>query len=236
MTLNEIAYNILNSLRGGRSSHDEHISIDQIKFNIKHYRAMLIRRDFARNGIVTRHLEQDLGCLKLIQVDASKCCSLPSECVVYRTELKVPKTVRFNFKDAITYIGDISGKSNIPIVDSHMVEFLPWDKYTKNKYKAYMIQDYIYVYNADGLEYINVRGVFEDPEDLRIFDCGDAGGCYDDGVTPFPIPMDMVQGITQSLMSGELRLMAGTFSDTENNRAQDDKTIGGGAPPQQPKE
>ena len=117
-----------------------------------------------------------------------------------------------------------------------MVEFLPWDKYTKNKYKAYMIQDYIYVYNADGLEYINVRGVFEDPEDLRIFDCGDAGGCYDDGVTPFPIPMDMVQGITQSLMSGELRLMAGTFSDTENNRAQDDKTIGGGAPPQQPKE
>ena len=58
MTLNEIAYNVLNLVRGGRSNHDEHISLDQIKFNIKHYRAMLIRRDFARNGIVTRHLEE----------------------------------------------------------------------------------------------------------------------------------------------------------------------------------
>ena len=72
MTFNEIAYNILNLVRGGRSSHDEHISLDQIKFNIKHYRAMFIRRDFARNGLITRHLEQDLGCLELEKVDASK--------------------------------------------------------------------------------------------------------------------------------------------------------------------
>tara|TARA_R110002110_G_scaffold22083_4_gene86525 strand:- start:3117 stop:3713 length:597 start_codon:yes stop_codon:yes gene_type:complete len=195
---------------------------------------MLIRRDFARNGMVTRHLEQDLGCLKVIQVDASKCCNLPSECVVVRTELKIPRTVRFNFTDAITYVGDISGKSNIPMVPSSMVQWLPYDKYTNAKYKAYMIQDYLYIYNADGLEYINVRGVFEDPEDLRLFDCGDDGGCYDDSTSEFPIPMDMVQGITQSLMSGELRMLAGTFSDTENNRAQDEKTLIGGSAPQAP--
>ena len=47
MTLDEIAYNILNLLRGGRSSNDELISIEQIKFNIKHYRAMFIRRDLS---------------------------------------------------------------------------------------------------------------------------------------------------------------------------------------------
>ena len=84
MTLDEIAYNILNLVRGGRSSHDDYISLDQIKFNIRHYRAMFIRRDFARNGTITRHLEQDLGCLELEQVDASKCCSLPS-----RTNLRL---------------------------------------------------------------------------------------------------------------------------------------------------
>jgi len=60
MTLDEIAYNLLNAFRGGRSSNDDNISLDQIKFNIKHYRAVFIRRDFARNGLVTRHLEQDL--------------------------------------------------------------------------------------------------------------------------------------------------------------------------------
>ena len=60
MTLDEIAYNILNLLRAGRSSNDELISLEQLKFNIKHYRAMLIRRDYARNGYVSNHLEQDL--------------------------------------------------------------------------------------------------------------------------------------------------------------------------------
>ena len=97
MTLNEIAYNLLNLVRGGRSSHDEHISLDQIKFNIKHYRAMFIRRDYERNRLITRHIEQDLGCLKLMKVDATRCCSLPSTCIVYRTELPIPKTIRFNF-------------------------------------------------------------------------------------------------------------------------------------------
>ena len=54
MTLNEIAYNLLNLVRGGRSSHDEHISLDQIKFNVKHYRAMFIRRDYSKNVIATK--------------------------------------------------------------------------------------------------------------------------------------------------------------------------------------
>ncbi len=34
MTFNEIAYNILNLIRAGRSSQDDNISLEQIKFNI----------------------------------------------------------------------------------------------------------------------------------------------------------------------------------------------------------
>jgi len=219
MTLNEISYNILNLVRGGRSSNNEHISTSQIKFNVKYYRAMLIRRDFARNGMITRHLEQDLGCLELIKVDASKCCNLPTECAVYRTVKKIPKTVRFNFKDAVTYVGAIDGKANIPIVESHTVQWLPFDKYTKNKMKAYMIEDYLYVYNADGLKFINVRGIFEDPEDVALFDC-DGSDCYDSD-SDFPIPMDMLQTITQGIMSGELMMLSSSVNDTTNDTLQD---------------
>ena len=219
MTLNEIAYNILNLVRGGRSSNNDYISTSQIKFNVKYYRAMLIRRDFARNGMITRHLEQDLGCLELIKVDASKCFNLPTECAVYRTVRKIPKTVRFNFRDAVTYVGDISGTGTIPIVESNAVQWLPYDKYTKNKMKAYMIEDYIYVYNADGLKFINVRGIFEDPEDVAKFDC-DGSDCYDDNMD-FPIPMDMLQTITQGIMSGELMMLASSVNDTTNDTLQD---------------
>ena len=219
MTLNEIAYNILNLVRGGRSSNNDHISLSQIKFNVKYYRAMLIRRDFTRNGIITRHLEQDLGCLELKKVDASKCCNLPVDCAVYRTKKKIPRTVRFSFKDAITHVGDVTGLGTIPMVEPHMVEFLPYDKYTKSQKKAYMIEDYLYVYNADGLKFVNVRGVFEDPEEVALFDC-DGTNCYDDD-SEFPIPMDMVQIITSGLMSGELMLLSSSVNDTTNDTLQD---------------
>tara|TARA_R100000900_G_scaffold16006_1_gene14062 strand:+ start:5569 stop:6282 length:714 start_codon:yes stop_codon:yes gene_type:complete len=235
MTLNEIAYNLLNLVRGGKSNQDESISLDQIKFNIKHYRAMFIRRDFAKNGFTSRHIEQDLGCLELKKVDPTRCCSLPSSCSVYRTIEPIPKTVRHNFKESITHVGDITGTGTIPIVHSNVIKFLSYDKYTNKKYKAYMIEDYLYIYNADGLKFINVRGVFEDPEEIAKFkDCG-GSDCYDADTIDYPIPMDMVQAINSGILAGELRLLAGTLSDTLNDRSQDIETRtniggGGGAP------
>ena len=220
MTLHEIAYNLLNLVRGGRSSHDEHISLDQLKFNIKHYRAMFIRRDYARNGFTSRHIEQDLGCIKLEKVDASKCCSLPISCAVYKTIQPIPKTVRFNFEEAITHVGDVTGLGTIPIVNSNTIKFLPYDTYTKGKYKAYMIEDFLYIYNAEGLEYINIRGVFEDPTDVAKFgDCA-GSGCYNE-VSDFPIPMDMISQINTGILAGELKMLVSTVTDTENDRMQD---------------
>lgn len=230
MTLDEIAYNLLNLLRGGRSNNDEHISLDQIKFNILHYRATFIRRDHAKNGFTSRHIEQDLGCVRLKPVDASKCCNIDTDCPVYRTIKELPKTIRYNFQEAITHVGDVTGIGTIPMVNSNTIQWLPHDKYTKGKMKAYMINNFLYVYNAEGLETINVRGVFEDPQEVSNFDECEGGGCYNDSKHPFPISMDMLSMINAGLVAGELQLLVGSFSDTENDRMQDPKTIRGAAP------
>ena len=34
----------------------------------------------------------------------------------------------YNFEEAITYVGDITGTSTIPLVNSNMIQFLPYDK------------------------------------------------------------------------------------------------------------
>ena len=230
MTLNEIAYNLLNLVRGGKSHQDETISLDQIKFNIKHYRAMFIRRDYAKNGFTSRHIEQDLGCVDLEKVCATQCCNLPSTCTVYRSVKHIPKTIRYNFEEAITYVGDITGTGTIPLVNSNMIQFLPYDKYTKDNYKAYMINDFLYIYNADGVETVNVRGVFEDPEDVSDFDQCSGGGCYDDSATDFPISMDMLTLINQGILSSELNLLSSSITDTKNDRMQDTTIRGGTAP------
>ena len=218
MTLKEISYNILNLYRGGRSTNNEHISLRQIEFNVKHYRAMLLRRDFARNGLVSRHVEQSLGCIELEKVNASQCCNLPIECDVVRTVIDIPRTVRFNFTDAITHVSDPSGLITIPVVDSLTVQFLPYDRFTKNTRKAYMIEDKLYIYNPGGMDTINIRGVFEDPEEVAKFEC-DGGDCYDDQ-SDFPLPLDMVQAITDGLVKGTFMMIAQTVSDTENDTLQ----------------
>ena len=219
MTLDEIAYNLLNILRGGRSSNDEHISVSQIKFNVQHYRAMFIRRDYARNGVVSKTLEQDLGCIPLIKVDGSKCCNVSSDCPVYRTEMKMPKPVRFNLQDAFTFIGKPDGTGAITKVEPYMVEYLMYDKYTSEKPKYYMIDEYIYIYNPNGLEYVNVRGVFEDPREVHDFKTCD-GSCYDPQ-SDYPLPADMLSAINLGLLQGELQLLSSAPTDKELNRQQD---------------
>jgi hypothetical protein len=219
MTLDEIAYNILNLVRGGKSHNDENISISQIKFNVKYYRAMLVRRDFARNGLVTRHLEQSLGCIKLKPVNASQCCNLPLDCKVVRSVEKIPRTIRFNFTDAITYVGAVDGTTRIPLIEPHMVKYLPYDTYTKDSTKAYMIEDYLYLVNDNDIGFVNVRGVFEDPEEISRFDC-DGTDCYN-SKSEFPMPMDMLQMITSGIIQGEMGLLSSTITDEILNRKQD---------------
>tara|TARA_B110000259_G_C13940548_1_gene372585 strand:+ start:49 stop:756 length:708 start_codon:yes stop_codon:yes gene_type:complete len=230
MTLNEIAYNLLNLIRGGRSNHDEHISLEQLKFNVRYYRAMFIRRDYIRNGLITRHLEQDLGCLKLIKVDASKCCALDAGCDVFRTELTVPKTVRFNFEDAITYVGAVDGLTRIPLITPQIAKWVQYDKYTGTKKKAYMIEDYLYILNPNGMEYVNVRGIFENPEDVAEYDCD--GDCYNDDME-YPIPLDMLSAINMGIMQGELNILGNTMSDTTADRTQVPQQTPRVAPPQE---
>ena len=219
MTLDEIAYNLLNLMRGGRSSNDEHISLEQIKFNIKHYRAMFIRRDYAKNQHVSTSLEQDIGCVPLIKIDGSKCCNLPTDCPVFRTERKLPKTVRFNFKDAFTFIGKPNGTGTIPKIEPYEVEYLQYDKFTKNQTKYYLIDDHVYVYNPNGLDAINIRGVFEDPEDVHEWDTCN-GNCYDNQ-TDYPLPLDMLSAINTGLLQGELAILMNSPNDGELDRQQD---------------
>jgi hypothetical protein len=219
MTLNEIAYNLLNITRGGKSHHHENISLEQIKFNIRYYRAMLIRRDYAKNGNITRHLEQDLGCLNLEIVNGSKCCGLEIDCEVAKTVLPIPKTVRFNFEDAITFVGGGDGLTRIPLISPQIAKFAQYEKYTSQNYKAYMIEDYLYVLNPKGLEFVNVRGVFENPEDVAKYECP-SGICYDEN-SDYPIPMDMVEALTKGILSGELQMVSQTINDTQNNAVED---------------
>jgi hypothetical protein len=80
-----------------------------------------------------------------------------TNCVIARTEMPIPRAVRANFKELITFVGAVDGFERIPLVDVNRIQYLPYDKYTKDVKKAFFIEDYLYVFNPGGMELINVR-------------------------------------------------------------------------------
>jgi hypothetical protein len=68
------------------------------------------------------------------------------------------------------------------------------------------------------MEYVNVRGIFEDPEEVAKFECD--GPCYDPK-DRFPMPADMVSAVTAGMMNGELKILGMSFTDTTADRSQD---------------
>lgn len=220
LSLNEIAYNLLNNLRGGRSSNNDYLSLEQIKFCINYYRAMFIRRDMWRNNLRSTVFEQDLGLLNLTKESTE---GFDNENLILYKTVKIPTPVRLKNKEAITFVGTISNSGKpIPVVNNQRSYWNQFSKYTGNDQEAYYKDGYIFVKTKDTLSSVNVRGIFEDPEDVFDF-VKDSGLDIYDGDQPYPISQDMIEGITKGLLKGELKLNVSTLNDDEADMLQDEQ-------------
>jgi hypothetical protein len=212
MTLDQAAYNVLNTLSGGRSENNEYASLEQIKFNIRYYRALLVRRDVERGGR-TLEFEQDLG-------------TLPVEVVTVQGEdfsvlRNIPATIRLKEEVGLTWVGDEYGEKAFPIISYREASWQTHNRFTALSPRAYVKNGDLYITNHDAAS-ITLRGLFEDPEEAHDFsiEAGNLGDWWDDATTEFPCPLDVIQQITQSLINGEVKLLKVTEADdTLNNPA-----------------
>lgn len=218
ITLNEIAYDLLNLIRAGRSVASETITIDQVKFWVVNSRAQLIRNEANKQRTIDPELIQDLGCLEVEAIDAALCCNVSVDCNVVRTKMKIPGFIEINQKPLITRVGPINRTS--PQYDLIPIERLPFEfqnKFTKNQIKSYIHGDYIYLAghkdNPDvfTLAYVNVAGVFEDPRSIVDFECENEP-CYTDD-SSFKIKRWMIEQMKAQIVQLDLQTIAGSFTD-----------------------
>ena len=198
--LNKIVYNIAGPL--GRTN--DNVFLNQLKYNIDYYRAMLLRRDEERNSFLHDHFIQDLGVVKMISVDAAEDCNLKLNCSILRTIDKIPSPVRFKNKNLFHYVGAIDKKTVFMEVEDASIEYMTLSPYSGNKPMYFYRNGYIYVINVGNLKYINIQGIFEEPAQVASFSC-DGVSCYDEN-TDYPIALDMVEIITKAILSGEAQL------------------------------
>ncbi len=217
-TYNEIAYNILNLMRGGEVSSDEPLQKEQVIFMVDYCRGLLIKRELDKKKGIDKQLVQDLGCVEVSQVDRAECCEVETDCVVYRTAEKLPALTNSD-TEMITYVGGINKRTPYNFFSKSYAIRAKWAKYASKSVNVYYTNGYLYIENYPGdLKHINVQGIFENPSDVQAFiDCNKNNDCdlgYD---APYPAPNWMISMITEIIIRRELTFMAGKLVDNTNN-------------------
>jgi hypothetical protein len=223
-TLNELSYNILNIARGGLSSDDDRLNIRQIKFWIRYYRSIFIKKNVLESNIVDAQLIQDLGCLKLQELDKADCPANLWDENIKRVE--IPKLVDLPSNLAITFVGLIDKITPIILNPADVVYFKQHQRFTNDMRRAYFIGKYLYVtdpFNEDICE-INVRGIFDNPEEISYVGQDGIEVCWNDD-QEYPIPLSYASIITSTIMERELQMTVQSTNDETNDSRESNSPI-----------
>ncbi len=198
MTKNQIAERIAYAL-------NEPLNIvlrENIKFSLNYWRALLMRRDIATNGMSDVFLQKFN--ITLTKVDKADACNFNLDCVkVLRSTTTIPKPVRLKSDILFKFVGTVDGKP-FTQVQYEEVPYTCYNKFTSRDWRYAYINDYIYIFNNTKLKYLALQYAVEAPEMINL-SCT-AGTCYSDD-SDYPCPLDMVQQIVAGILSGEFKTL-----------------------------
>lgn len=183
-TLEKLVYNIAENVG---MEHNAPF-LERLRFMVQYYRATLIRRDDAKGRKLDSNFLQiykgkDLEGVRMIE-------EAGNDCLLLRSEERIPKMVRLLSGDALRAVTSIDGSTIFSPVEYEAVRTLGFGKWTGKEQRHYFRDGYLYIINSM-VERVHVEAAFEDPMQIDT--------------TSYPVPMDFVQQITQAILNGELR-------------------------------
>ena len=232
-TLAEITYDLWEIVRAQISDDD---SLDERKFRkwIHDQRALQLRNELNKNRTIDDAIIQDLGCVALERVDAGSCCDNPVGLTVVRTVLELPVTIERHNEPTITRVGPLNRMSRpFSIVPYSRVPFITSGKFTKLVLCATLLNKHVYIIGDSsnpvfkGIEFANIRGVFENPEDVERFTTCDGVSCFNSN-SPYPINRWMLPYLKNAILQADLKMLVTTPSDTTNDSSPELKEVSGG--------
>ena len=209
-TLDEIVYDILSSAAGeSRINQDQGIDTELVQFKIINRRAFLIRQDQEKGRSLSNNIQQVLTCVPVKYIDVSECpCYVSSDCKILRTVNQLPRVIELYQKDLLTKVSGTGVTSRSwSIISFARASVSGTSQFTKDNTKVFLHNSYIYVINPpEGIEYITVNGVFEDPREVsKLYNC-EGKACYSSS-DPFPISAHMVPVLKQLVLQDLLPLL-----------------------------
>jgi hypothetical protein len=215
VTLNTIAHDLLNIIRGAQITESEPISLRQIESWIHQYRALLLKQDLDKGKMPNPDYIQTIQALEVEEVDEAQGSEVSTDYKTFRTKIQLPNTIDLNFKPGYTYIGTITGQE-IQFVPEGRSRWQQYKKYTNSDRLAYLKDGYIYVANDKELRYITVSGVFEIPSEVSHLSNPNETITDVTINSPYPMPIDKIPTLKEMILSKELGIEARAYSDLTN--------------------
>jgi transposase-like protein len=216
VSLDTIIHDILYIIRGSNVSQSESINDNQIENWIHQYRALLIKQDLDKGKTINSDYTQEIQCLKLIVVDKSEDSTVKTSRYLLRSELEIPKTIDLNFRSGFTYIGTLDGKE-IDFIPQYRVKWQKEKYYTQNSPLAYLKNEHIFIDNDHVIEYLSIRGIFEQPQEVANFVNPYTSISEFTRSSKYPIPINMLSTLKEMILKKELGIMVSSPSDNKNN-------------------
>lgn len=215
-SLNELTFACMNTIRA-RSNSNDPISTRLIEFHIKNARAFLIRQESNKSYVPDTNIIQKLVA-DVIKVDSADSCVVNSGCFIFRTKVKIPSIIETSHSQLLTRIGPVDIKTKpFSLIPIARVPFISFNRFNTNQIFAYLDNGYIFFISKSLilLKKVTVSAVFEDPELLASFACGD-DKCYSKD-NAFPIKHSMVNAIKDIVTKSYLNQASEAFMDLSND-------------------
>lgn len=225
MTLNEIVYDIWELYRR-RIKDDDTVDRRMIANWIHIQRALWISNQLNK-GKWDESYVQDFGKTELQNVNTSEISTIPSDTYIKRSTVTIPKLVVVNNDIALTRIGPYDFmESEYTLVPFSVFMKVGSGRFNKSNIYSTVKDSYIYVKSCknsiyfSALKYINVRGVAENPEDLRSYQKPDGTYCYTDN-SDYPLDRKLYAYMKEAIVKFNFPILAAASEDVLNNATDD---------------
>lgn len=220
VSLNNIIEDIIKIVRGSQVANTEPISKRQIEEWVHHYRAYLLRRNIDKGKVINPDYIQEISYVELEEVPIGGSdvvdSNLLTDNVLFKSKLQIPKTIDFSNRSGIISVETPYGKEIQMIPKGRGI----WQKYrsfTGNDTVCFLNNDYIYVVNPNGLQYVTIRGIFEIPPEVGRFVNSNTNQPYFNYDSKYPLPNHLIPVVKQMILAQELKIEMVAPSDNTND-------------------
>lgn len=217
MKVKQLIKDIANIASSGSNPIEFKIEDAQILFWCNEARAMFISQAIQKRQDISDTWIQRLSCLELEQIDKSECCEIRTNCFILRSVEQLPITIETIGDNSVlrveTIMGDIISKANL-----FEAKYTVYTKFTKEKPRWFIKNNYLYVVNEHLLKYVNIDLLAEDPSALSAYNDCSGVQCFTMD-SDYPCSLKMANDITNYVLKAKVYPFLQLPPDNTNDSA-----------------